>query len=367
MREHRLISDAIRQNALDLSGLTVFTEAASGHFMWTAILALAAGARMVHAVARDSIHGLAEDILNATQKEAEALGLASRLHPTLSLCELGQADIVTNLAPLRPFDEARVSRMAATAVLPLMWETWEYRPEELDLDACERRGILVLGTHESSKNLGYFDYVGLLVVKLLMEAGLEVRHSRILLVGGGAFAASAMRILDALGSETRIACLPEHLPAGQDSNWLGADLNEPAVIDFLAKSEALVFLEHHRTELLLGPATPLSVKALADLNPDLSIVHISGLVDETALRRAGFRLQAGPLACQPRTMSLTPAWLGPRPVIELHAAGLKVGEVMARARQQHPHDLTAARHQALRHPLCQDFHPTQYPPSRKQP
>ena len=32
-------------------------------------------------------------------------------------------------------------------------------------------------------------------------------------------------------------------------------------------------------------------------------------------------------------MALTLAGLGPRPVIELHAAGLKVGEIAARARQ----------------------------------
>jgi hypothetical protein len=34
----------------------------------------------------------------------------------------------------------------------------------------------------------------------------------------------------------------------------------------------------------------------------------------------------------PGTMSYSPAVLGPRPVLELTAAGLKVGEVAARAR-----------------------------------
>jgi hypothetical protein len=50
--------------------------------------------------------------------------------------------------------------------------------------------------------------------------------------------------------------------------------------------------------------------------------------------------------------------LGPRPVIDLHAAGLKVGETLARARLSGlaPGDATAA---ALRNPLCQDFSPEQ--------
>jgi hypothetical protein len=365
MREHRLIQAAIRQNALDLEGFTVFTEAATGPFLWTAILALAAGARKVYAIAKDSRYGRAVDVLEATQREAASLGLASRIQPTLTLNDLGDADIVTNLGALRPFNQARVAAMAPAAVLPLMWETWEHRPEDLDLEACERRGILVLGTDEAHPDLAYLDHVGLLVLKLLLEAGIEVRHSPILLLGGGAFASATLRTLLPLGANLRIACLEAHLPTGQGGRWLGTNLDESAVLAFLAEAEALVILEHHRPDLLLGSSTALTVEALARVNPELRIIHISGLVEEAAIRQAGFTLPAYPLACKPRTMSLTPAWLGPRPVIDLHSAGLKVGEVMARARRQHPQDLSAARRLAMQHPLCQDFHPTQYPPSRE--
>ncbi len=56
-RVFRLIDEAIERLGLQLSGLRVLTEAASGAFVVTPLIAARAGASRVHAVTTDSVHG----------------------------------------------------------------------------------------------------------------------------------------------------------------------------------------------------------------------------------------------------------------------------------------------------------------------
>ncbi|MGE4553904.1 MAG: hypothetical protein AB7D57_12395, partial [Desulfovibrionaceae bacterium] len=172
-RARRLAEAAIRRFGLDLNGLVVLTEAATGHFALTAPLAALAGADRVLALGRDSRFGSAEQAHEACRRVARAWGLDEdrleflddRRDPRLR-----EADVVTNLGALRPLDREFLSRLGPCAAVPLMWETWEFRPADLDLEACRRSGIPVLGTDEHHPDLGIFDYVGVCAVKLLLEA-----------------------------------------------------------------------------------------------------------------------------------------------------------------------------------------------------
>ena len=360
MRERAVIDQCIERFGLDLRCMTVFTEAATGAFRWTPVLALLAGAAEVHALARSSRYGTAGEVQAATLELAGRMGIAGRLRLVDGHDSLGQADIVTNLGAVRPLDAPAIRRMKATAVIPLMWETWEYRPGDLDLAACLAAEILVLGTNEAHPRLAYQRYVGLLAMKLLFEAGVEIGGSAVLLAGGGAFAAAALECLLAAGCEVRFVCPVQQIPGRFRERWLDTDLAGPGALAFLAGAEALLVMDHHREAMLLGPGAELDAPALKRLNGGLRIVHVSGLIDADGLRAEGFPVHPPVIARAPRTMSVTPAWLGPRPVIELHAAGLKVGAVMARARRAHPGDFAAARRLALQDPLCQDFSPEQY-------
>jgi len=360
MKEFTVMREAIARFELNLEGTTVFTEAASGAFLWTPIIALLAGAREVLAITRDSRYGSALDVAETTLQVAKRLGLAHRLRLVEDKSCIGVADIVTNLGFVRPLDRETIQALQETAVVPLMWETWEHRPADLDLGACLDRGILVLGTQEAHPSLQFMDYVGLLAVKLLFEAGVEVRGSSVVLVGGGTFAAAALAPLLALGCRTRCVCPRAQMPPAFTHLWLDETLGGDAARAFLPGAEALLFMDHLQEGELLGEEADLDAPALAALNPALRIVHISGLIDGEGLRAADFHLHPPVIAAAPRTMSVTPAWLGPRPVIELHTAGLKVGETMARARRTFPRDPEAARRLALQNPLCQDFSPGQY-------
>ncbi len=91
----------------------------------------------------------------------------------------------------------------------------------------------------------------------------------------------------------------------------------------------------------------MEASELAELNPGAVIAHIAGGVDEASLRAAG-------LICWPERlapagyMSVTTDYVGPRPLIDLHAAGLRVGQAMALAARRGVRGLAAER-EALDH------------------
>src|SRR5439155_6716475 len=83
---------------------------------------------------------------------------------------------------VRPIDAATVGLMKPTAVLPLMYESWEYRPSDVDLSACRDRGICIAGTNECHPSVEVFAYLGIMAVKLLLDAGVEVHGSSVLVL-----------------------------------------------------------------------------------------------------------------------------------------------------------------------------------------
>ena len=62
------------------------------------------------------------------------------------------------------------------------------------------------------------------------------------------------------------------------------------------------------------------------------MIQFAGRIDAAGLVERGVAVYPG-LDLPARRMSMTLGALGPRPVIELHAAGLKVGELALRDRQ----------------------------------
>jgi hypothetical protein len=186
----RLMRESIARCDLMLNGLTVLTEAATGAYVVTPLLAAMAGARRVCAVAKDSRFGSASDTADLTYALARKIGVERRIEIVDSLTHqmLAAADIVTNSGHVRPITAAMISHMRRSAVVPLMYESWEFRSSDLDLAACWNCGIRVGGTNERHAAIGVFDFLGALALKLLFDAGVCVYGSRILLVCDNAFA-----------------------------------------------------------------------------------------------------------------------------------------------------------------------------------
>src|SRR5262249_8866405 len=148
-RLRRLMLDALAESKLRLGGHLVITEAASGAYVVTPVLAALAGAR-VQAFTRTSRFGTFEEVAAATRDLAARAGVLDRIEIVAERGRLRveEADVVTTSGHLRPLDAALIARLRPGTALPLMFEAWEFRASDLDLDACRRRGVQVAGTNE---------------------------------------------------------------------------------------------------------------------------------------------------------------------------------------------------------------------------
>jgi hypothetical protein len=322
-RCRRIVDTARSAMKLDLDGLAVLTEAATGCYALTPAIAALAGARRVYALARDSSYGLAQDIARAHTQLALQWGVRDKIEVLLSREDPGiaDADIVTNLGFVRPLNADLLRRLKPSAVISLMWETWECRPDEIDLDECHRLGIPVLGTDERHPDLDTFSYVGETAIKLFHAADIELLRSRLVVLGDGVFAQAAARRLAACGADVTVWSLDHSVPTDRHR-----------LLHKITTCDGLLIAHHTPSQAIIGEGAYLSPTELASLNPGLVVTCISGCTDTLALITAGLR-------CVPERqparghMSVRTDYVGPRAVIELNTAGLAVGQHLARARK----------------------------------
>jgi hypothetical protein len=336
-RPVKLIVQAIEKFGLDLSGLNVLTEVGSGHYKYTPIIAALAGAAEVIAITGDSKCASAAEIEKEALMLAGRLGIESKIkisavknRPLIS-----RADIVTNLGFVRPIDKRFISHMKATAVVPLMFETWEFREADLDIEECRRKGICVLGTNEEDRRLRTFEYLGHLCAKILFDNQIEVFNSKLLIIGGGKFGDHVSTALKGMGADIFVLL---------NSNDIGAGL--------LQNLDAIITTAHDTDKSLIGEAGYIRAEDLKAHCPDVLVLNLAGNIERKALDDSGIRYLPADKARG--HMGWTLSSLGPRPVIDLHAAGLKAGEVMARLRMS-GHSPDATLRKALENPLCQGF------------
>ena len=96
------------------------------------------------------------------------------------------------------------------------------------------------------------------------------------------------------------------------------------------------------------------MEALHSLNPYLAVAHICGNVSRAEIKRVGFPCLPERFA-GPGYMSVATDYVGPRPLIDLHTAGLKVGERLAHARARGLAGLEAELTVLAETPLAQGF------------
>lgn len=348
----RLLREHIQRFRLDLTELTVFTEAATGYYMLTPAMCVMGGAKQVHALARDSRYGKADDVIDASRRLMKALGCENHVvfHTEKRPEALVESDIIMNSGAVRPIDRWTVAQLKSTAVIPLMWETWEFRPHELDLEECRQRGILVMGTDEITLNR--FPFAGYLPMKLLFQCDVEVFKSRLLLIGSGHSGRGMVEVFHKNGFDFRWICfddaVPEHL-----AGYCIDHADRRAILDWIRDVDAVVCFEHLHNRPVIHADGILDPKAMHAANDSLVLVHVSGVVDFDTLEQLGVHIH--PRRRVPfGTMSIGTWEMGPRAIIELTMAGIKVGEAMARARLNNFSCSKAAQY-AMKHSLAQDF------------
>ena len=322
-RISKIINQAKIDFSLNLTGLTILTEAASGYYVLTPMIAAMAQADCVLALTKDSKYGKASDINKYTMELARNLDVYDKIHVIYERDDkrIGKADIITNLGFVRPINAEFLKKVKKTAVIPLMWETWEYRNDDLDLEECRRLEIPVLGTNEHHPDLMIFEYIGYIALKLLFEAEIEVLNANIALLGKGEFADQVKNTLKSARSEVH--------PIYLDCNNIITEKSK----NFLKRADALIIVDNIGKELI-GSNGLINAEELVYLNKYITIIHICGNVDQENLLKNGIR-------CWPKNfaptdyMSVSTDYVGPTPLIKLHSAGLKVGERLVHAKKRY--------------------------------
>lgn len=312
-----LIDRTLERLALDLRGLVVLTEAATGAFAVTATIAARAGATHVHALTRDSAYGRATEAERDTMTLAREASVADRItvHATRDQVPVAECDVVTNLGFVRPIDTRLIAQLKSTAILALMCEAWEFRAGDLDLACCHAHGITVMATNEHAPTLPVFAHCGPLGVQLLHDAGIAVQGTRVTVVGRDPFTPVLTDALQAAGAVVTADAIAT-------SESLHVSLDGAAVV---------LLAEYAHDDVVLGDGGRLSAAQVKTVAPDAIIVQFAGALEAESLAANGVRVWPSP-PVPPHRMSRTLAHLGAQPVIELHAAGLAGASVAARAR-----------------------------------
>ena len=312
-RLNKLIDKSIDLFELDLTDLTVLTEGASGNFVATSLIAAKANAKRVYAITKDSKYGNSEDVIDFCNRCAKRLGLKKIVYSKSSPAEFASmCDIVTNLGFVRPINKDLIDKLPTTASISLMWEPWELRKSDIDIDYCHEKSIPVIGTNESDTRLSTFKYVGILAAKLLLESGIEIYNSNLSIIGTNPFGESIMSCLTSMGASCKLY-VPNEIKENENKIY---------------SSDAIVIAEHRDSTILIGEGGLLDISKIKDNH--INLTHICGNVE---IEADDSSLLLNPKVLAPfGFMSLTTEYVGPKPIVDLHTAGLKLSEIITRSR-----------------------------------
>jgi hypothetical protein len=305
----RLARASVADMRIDLDDRIVVTEAATGAYAVTPVVAALAGARHVYAFTRATRYGSVAEVTGQTEEVAAEAGVLDRIEIRTDrpVSVVDAADVVTNSGHVRPIDHDVIARMRPTAVLPLMFEAWEIQAGRFDLalDEALARGIRVAGTNERHPLVDVFSYLGTMALKLLFDAGTAVRNTRIAVLCDNPFAPYLETGLSAAGAVVRSVRAVSDLDPGFDPDYVLVSLTPTG-------------------GPVLGPA---DVRRISATWPAAVVVQFWGDVDRAALDEAG--VAHWPRHAPPAGhMAVLPSQPGPEPVVRLQAGGLKVASVL---------------------------------------
>lgn len=351
-RRRKVVKKTIEKFNLNLEGLNVFTEAATGNYMYTPIAAALAGAEHVFAVTGDSKYGKKEDVKKQTMEEAKELGVDDKITVLFEkdMNCLSKSDIITNSHFVRPISKKMILDMRPTAVIPVMFLTGDLKVRrDIDIEACLSKEILVLGTNEYDSSLNLFESNGFYMSKLLFEAGLSIFKNKLLIIASGDMGNYSCNFFKNVGvSFDRMVFDNQAIPKDQKQFIK----NKEDILNNLSEYDAIIISERFNNIDILSNKGVIPVKNLKEDNPFVQIIVVVGSVNKEDIVNAGLSIY--PEDIQPfGSHTVSSDYLGPNSAIELNVSSLKVGEIMARNRLKY--DFERAYKDSIKNPLVDDF------------
>ena len=314
-RAIKLAKEIIAKLDLNLDGQVILTEVGSNYYLFTPIIAALGNAKKVYALAKDSLYGRGEDIKQQCLALADMLNITNIEIAVNAIPEqfIREADIITNSGNLRPLDEKVLKKAKKGVVIPLMYEKWELRKEDIDIAWCKNNDIKVAGTWEEHPDIKVFGACGQLAIKLAHEAGYEVYDNKIIIWSDDHFGEIISDAFISSGAKEVITTV-----------------NYAELIKNINNCDFIFICDYDETRSYFGTTgSILNVEELINITNSFGVVHLYGEVDSNLLATKGINVYPAKMG-KARHMTQTLGYVGLKPIINLQAAGFKVGELVAR-------------------------------------
>lgn len=303
----KIVKKTIADLKLDLSGCKVLTEIGTNAYFFTPFIAAMAGAEKVYI--KTNLQTFNSELVTYYTELTNELSINSVFHfcsEELSPEIIGDSDIITNLGHIRPFNRELISKMKRNrAVIPLMYDRWEFRESDIDTLACKEYGIRVAGTWEMHPDIQVFLSCGQLALKMVFEAGMEVFANSIIIWSDDDFGEIIRDAFLANGAKNVILTT--------DRDVLKEKMQEADFLFICDYSEERPIISEGGllNDVLKGSG--------------LNVIHLFGNICPNISNELKIKLFPKKIG-HPKRMTFTLAHLGLLPIIRLNASGLKVAE-----------------------------------------
>ncbi len=330
------IDDAVNRLNLDLSGKVVLTEAATGAYIVTPVIAALAGAE-VYAFTKDTRYGTVAEVRKQTNELIDlfkdkklSVTVIDKLTPEI----IAKADIITNSGHLRPLNSEKLQHSKKGVVIPLMYEAWEWRDADLDIEFCKKNGIVVGATNERHPDVDVFNYLGDMALKMIFDAGLCPYKNSFILLCNNDFGPFIAKVLSKVCGALGVCDKAENKAGYQGLNidWLG-NFPDLTVSEKYRKSEAVLFTAYPFDQPWIGNENlPIAVSKIRNDVPGALLLRYAGDIDEAFCKQ---HVSVYPDHVHSGHMGILPSAIGPDPIVRLQSGGLKVGELLLKKESNH--------------------------------
>ncbi|MDD3014590.1 MAG: hypothetical protein PHC34_12885 [Candidatus Gastranaerophilales bacterium] len=313
----RLIEQSIKDFKLDLTDCNILLPAALTEPALAPVMASLAGAANIYVPARDI------ETVNKTTFFVNELDLKSRIvfiekeNPQI----LSGLDIVIKGEGVSYIDSDFISKLNENCVISVFPKNFDFiNIEGIDLEGCAKKKIPVITVDPDDKNLMLNKYFAHLTVKRCFQANMDILNSRILLVGSGELMETILGLLKTMGAMVYAA----YTDRQQDQLYILRHLHEV---------DTVIIADYpQKSELVIGNGGFINIGDLADINPEIRIVHISGKMEINPL--AFNRVFYTPEVITQNSLNVNANDIGLRALSDTTAAVMKVAQTLIKSKNR---------------------------------